>query len=259
MPHPYQVRLQKILPKSPRDNRDWMLSQKMRHGLEIPDFRDWGFPQSSLNQGDTPHCGGFSVADKRVSPGSLLTGIPQTDAEGHKYYYGICEIGGYPNSENGVYTRDAARYGVQEGFWPGYAFADSVAIAEEFLLTQDTLLFGSVWTEGMFQTDAEGFVHVQLGAVAGGHLWEVLGRDRIRKLWIGQNSWDGWGINGIGRFYLSDSDFQFLFQSAGEIIAATEDGQSPIPPQPTPTCGEYIIPRGWLYVGGKLKEALSRK
>jgi hypothetical protein len=219
-----------------------MLEKYMRLGLAIPDFNDYGFPQFPLNQKETPHCGGFSIADKRIVPGSLNPYVPQTDQDGHDYYDGICEIGGYPNTENGVFTRDAARYGVSRGFWEAYAFAGSLEVAEEFVLTQDSFLFATAWYDNMFNPNSQGLVDVS-GNIAGYHLWVIRGRDRVNKVWIGQNSWGDWGLK--GKFFITDAGMEKLFLNAGEIVAAVEK-PNPVPPDPNPDpkgCGarlEYL-------------------
>jgi hypothetical protein len=231
-------RLQKRLPRSPRDNRDYNLGEKMKRGLAIPDFKDWGFPQEPLDQAETAHCGGFSIANKRISAGSLLGSVSQSDADGHAYYYGIKKLEGKPTDEDGVFTRDAFKFMAQQGFISAYAFAENLSVAREFVLTQDTLLFGSVWLDGMFTPDKDGYVHA-VGPVAGGHLWEIRGYDSINKRWIGQNSWGNFGLN--GKFYISDADFELLYRQAGEIGAAVE--KPSIAPSPDTGCMDWFIPR----------------
>jgi hypothetical protein len=247
--------LQKLLPRSPRDNLDWNLSERMKRGLALPAFKDWGFPQPSLDQGATGHCGGFAIAAKRVSPGSKTGGIPQVNADGHAYYYGIKEVEGVkpndPSYEDGVYTRDAFKYMKKMGWIEGYAFAENLSVAEEFILSQDTLLFGTVWLSDMMEADKDGFVHAG-GSVKGGHLWEVRGRDVVKNLWIGQNSWKEWGIEKSGKFYLSDADMLVLFKQAGELGAAVEIPKVPIPPQ-----GKGCVPIAALLAWAKTERNIS--
>ncbi len=233
--------IQKRLPRSPRDNNDYELSNFLRKAAVLPAVRDWGFPQQPLNQVKTSHCGGFSLADKRASPGSAFGSIPQTDRDGHDYYYLIKALEGVkpndPTYEDGVYTRDALKLCVQLGWARAYAFASDLNSAKSFILGQDTLLFGSVWLADMFDTDAEGFIHFG-GNVAGGHLWEVRGFDSDRDVWTGQQSWGPWGYQKNGTFYIKGADFEALYKQSGEIGAVVETANVPVP---TPGNGCYDL------------------
>ena len=59
-----------------------------------------------LDQGSTPHCVGFGCADYG---NCLPVDDEYTDADGHALYYEACEIGGYPNTEDGANVRDGLK------------------------------------------------------------------------------------------------------------------------------------------------------
>lgn len=84
------------------------------------------------------------------------------------------------------------------------------------------VIIGVSWLEGMFDTDAEGFIHVS-GDVAGGHctylrgvkvVWQENAThddakfvDRERTVILGRNSWGAaWGLNGDFKITLADLD-----------------------------------------------------
>lgn len=75
---------------------------------------------------------------------------------------------------------------------------------------------GIGWRTGMWETDADGFVHAT-GADEGGHEVELIGINVLGKYVIGMNSWgSGWGVN--GRFKLSWEDLGIVLNDHGDAV-----------------------------------------
>lgn len=177
----------------------------------------WVDNEPVLDQGDTGHCVGFAGAGW----GNVL---PQDDhfvnSDGDRIYYEACAAGGYPNTEDGSTIRDLAKALKKDGRLSVYAFAASVDDALSFVSKSGPVVFGTDWTEGMFDPDPTGRVR-PTGQVAGGHAYVCIGLDlQLEQVWF-LNSWSvDWGQN--GRFWMSRDDVQTIFANQGEAMAAVE-------------------------------------
>lgn len=165
----------------------------------------WPLTGSVLDQGETPHCGGFGGAHWcNLEPviGHLSEG------DGHALYYEAVAIGGFPGTEDGVESRWVAKALQARGRLDTYAFAQSVDEIREWVRTRGPVMMGTDWTEAMFDPDADGLVH-PTGAVAGGHFWCVVGDLPDLGQVLCLNSWDeAWGLGGY--FKLSHADLEVL-------------------------------------------------
>lgn len=181
----------------------------------------WADPDAVLDQGNTPHCGGFGGAQwGNTDPVEDHYG----NTDGHALYYEAVAIGGYPKSEDGVQSRWVAQALLARKRLQTYAFASSVAEVRAWIQSKGPVMVGTDWTTQMFSPDADGFVSPSDGDVAGGHFYVLVGDLSAQNAFLCLNSWGaGWGQD--GRFKITHSDFQTLLDGiswAGDAIVSVE-------------------------------------
>jgi hypothetical protein len=207
------------------DPRDYNLSDYIPKKAEIqptkPVRKVWDFLSLPLDQESTGHCVGFSIADWGIC---LPIQDNYTNQDGHDFYYKAKVVDGEPKTENGSSVRTAAKVLQQEGKISSYAFASNMNEIKYWVLNNGPVIVGTTWTQDMFSPDENGVVH-PTGDIVGGHAYllnefypNYLGQDCFGF----QNSWDGWGLNSSGKFYISVEEFNKLFIYNGEAMAATE-------------------------------------
>jgi hypothetical protein len=219
--------------KSPFDPKDYRLAAFMprfaANDFVAPDTK-WEFLVPPLNQGETPHCSGFALADWGIA---LPVQDNYTNQNGHDFYYKCKIIDSEPLQENGSCIRSVAKVMKQEGLTDAYAFASSVAEIKWWLVNKGPVICGTVWPDDMFRVDANNTVHITGGINPNeGHCY-IINEIKNNELFGIQNSWGlFWGINGSA--YIPISEFITLFGFDGEAIAAVE-----LMPQTTlqPTAG----------------------
>jgi hypothetical protein len=189
----------------------------------------WADAEVVLDQGQTPHCGGFGGCQfGNTDPVDDKYGNP----DGEKLYYEAKVIDGEPNQENGTSVRSVVQALVNRGRVGTYAFSTNIETLKKFVLTNGPIMVGSDWLDGMFTPDANGYV-VPTGNVAGGHFYLLRGflpaipspqgvpfvvkEDTFAFL----NSWGpNWAASGY--FYMTVKDFASVFANGGEACAAVE-------------------------------------
>jgi hypothetical protein len=178
--------------------------------------KNWEFPVAPLNQEETPHCTGFSMANFGINyPTSTL----YTDIDAHSFYYKCKEMDGEPNQENGSSIRTVAKVLKNTRRVSAYAFAPDMATIKWWLLNKGPLIVGTTWTSDMFIVKKDNTINIG-DDIVGGHAY-LLNEWRSDN-YIGiQNSWGyDWGKN--GKAYISASDFEKLFVYDGEALTAVE-------------------------------------
>jgi hypothetical protein len=147
--------------------------------------------------------------------------------------------GEYPPDDSGSSGLGGAKAVRSLNLASGYTHATSLAACYT-LIKAGPFAVGFSWHAGMDNPNSEGIVHA-IGAVRGGHEFEVLNYDAGRGLWECVNSWGGsWGKS--GHFYIPDADFDALLHEQGDATQLTPISQpaptpTPTPPSPTPPVG----------------------
>ena len=204
--------------KSPPDPRDFNLKcfiPKVEE--EVLKEKYWDFPAASLDQGSTPHCVGFSMADFGINEPTITL---YTNEDGHDFYYKCKVIDGNPDGEDGTTIRSAAKVLQDEGVIENYAFAPDIDSIVWWLLNRGPVIVGTVWTEYMMEPKENNFLDTG-GYPIGGHGYIFNGVNTEENFLRGQNSWGpDWGENGM--FYINIDDFVELFSWQGEALAAVE-------------------------------------
>jgi len=177
----------------------------------------WTDSDAVLDQGQTPHCVGFGWAgwgDTQPVDDHF------TNADGDKIYYECKVIDGEPGQEDGSDVRSGAKAMQNRKRLSAYAFAKSIDEVRAFLAAHGPVVFGSDWTNDMFNPDANGYVK-PTGGVAGGHCYACVGDLVSEGALLFQNSWgDSWGLS--GRFKMTYADAAQLLANNGEACAAVE-------------------------------------
>jgi len=179
-----------------------------------------------LNQGDTQHCVGFSMAHFcRCLPMKTL----YEDADGHSIYYEAVEISGSEAKEIGTTIRNGAKALQQRGRIKHYALfngSEKVSDIINWILTTGPISVGTNWYESMNHPNADGLVF-PMGEIVGGHAYLINGVDKYTGLMEFVNSWgDAWGKSGT--FKMSIADFTSLFSDGGDAIITVESMPSEI-------------------------------
>lgn len=178
---------------------------------------EWAHPDKALDQGQTPHCGGFGWAQfGNVAPFD----DHYTNADGHAIYYEIKVVEGQPKQENGCSIRGGATAMVNRGRISGYGFAADIAGVKDWVRTKGSIVLGTDWTNDMFNPDAQGYIH-PTGSLAGGHCYDIIGDLVADKAAVCLNSWGNWAKAGV--FLIKWTDVESLvFGRGGEACAALE-------------------------------------
>ncbi|HEV2125529.1 MAG TPA: C1 family peptidase, partial [Chloroflexota bacterium] len=167
-----------------------------------------------LNQGAEGACVGFAFAHELAARPVPVADV--TNEMARSIYFDAQRIdpwpgGAYPGASP-TYEGTSVLAGVQivqrMGRIPEYRWAfgaDELAAAVSW---NGPAVIGVDWMEGMFDTDANGYVH-PTGAVLGGHAILVHGYNVSARRFQLRNSWGSrWGKN--GGCYLSHADMQNL-------------------------------------------------
>lgn len=171
----------------------------------------WRSGAAKLDQGQTPHCVGFTGANWMQNTPVRDKVANQT---GHDLYAACKAIDGHPN-EDGSYGRALLKVLQDQGRVGRYLWARSVTDVQQWLLTTGPVLIGIPWFESMFDPDVYGRLHIS-GSVAGGH--EVLLRGYDRKYLRVVNSWGRtWGLQGEAWLSLADLDRLLQDGDAGGV------------------------------------------
>lgn len=215
----------------------------VRHERHIP-VLDQGDLGSCTGNAAEGACGTAMLYD--AIPASLAT-RPTGDADGDEtqavaLYSAATRLdsyrGTYPPTDTGSDGLSVAKATKAAGLISGYTHATSLDAALK-ALSQQPVITGVNWYEGMDTPDTDGLVRVT-GQVRGGHEF-VLDELDVEGKRVGfTNSWGtGWGLD--GRAYIGWDDFGRLLDEQGDVTAFTPLSQpapTPTPPTPDPAPGD---------------------
>lgn len=212
-----------------------------------------------LDQGDLGSCTG-NAAEGALGTSPLFDVLPpgnmanptddaQTDeAQAVALYSAATKLdsyrGTYPPTDTGSDGLSVAKAAVKAGLISGYMHCTDLDSALK-ALSQQPVITGVNWYEGMDEPDANGLVRVT-GQVRGGHEF-VLDELDVEGKRIGfTNSWGtSWGLS--GRAYIGWDDFERLLSEQGDVTVFTPLSQpAPTPTPPTPTPPQPSDPLGEL-------------
>lgn len=222
MPEDLANRLGRI--PSPEDNRDRLFPMSLAlpavSEAATPRWRYWTGGKI-LDQGDTPHCVGFSWAGwMGISPVRSLKDYDALEFMGHDIYAACKLLDGIPTVD-GTYVRTGATVQKNRGRLSAYLWANTPEELRAWLLTKGPVVVGTDWLREMFWPDKAGLISVN-GELAGGHAYLLTGYNRDRNIFRIQNSWGTtWGVKGRAWVKGADMD-RLLFDRGGEAVTAEE-------------------------------------
>lgn len=165
------------------------------------------------DQGQTPHCVGYSAAH-------LLAAAPCVQWVDPAGIYQIAQhYDEWPGEDyEGTSVRAAFKVLKMLGYIEAYGFAASVAMARAYVLEHGPIVLGIPWLTGMDKPDKDGTIHAS-GRTLGGHAILCSGyRSKHFRL---LNSWGpGWGDR--GHAWLPEDDLRILLDMDGEACTPVE-------------------------------------
>lgn len=200
---------------------------------EVPRPRSytWGLNQW-LDQGQEGACVGFGHGHEAAAYPVRVSGVTNDFARTKIYWEAqkIDEWGGgsYPGAVpfyEGTSVLSGAKVMQTLGFYDSYYWALNIRELAVGVGLNGPAVLGFNWYEGMYNTDANGFIS-PTGALAGGHCIAAVGVKIVWKSWLNwfisrtwenvdldrsylvlHNSWgQGWGVNGRAKLSLTDAD-----------------------------------------------------
>lgn len=171
------------------------------------------------NQGNRPHCVGFSWAHwLEDAPVSHSGNAPIINpAIIYKEAQKLDDIRG--ENYDGTTVRGAAKYLKSIGFITEYNWAFDLQTMINCILVQCPVVVGTNWYSEMFNPK-DGLIKIG-GRIVGGHAYVVNGVNTKTKLFRLKNSWGReWGKN--AHAYISFADMERLIHEDGEICLGVE-------------------------------------
>jgi len=186
--------------------------------------KEWTDSEPVLDQGNYGTCVGNGWAQWG---NTLPIDDHYTEKDARAIYYETTVIDGAPDDpdapgggQQGATVRSGAKAMQNRSKLKTYAFAATTTDISAWLQGHGPLVFGSDWTNDMFNPDSKGFVR-PTGGVAGGHCYLCLGDLPSEQAFLCLNSWgSSWGLNGY--FKIKYTDYATLLASGGEAVAAVE-------------------------------------
>lgn len=199
------------------DSRDVQFRMVAPALTDPPDYKYYS-TGPILDQGPYPHCVGF--AWRQWLSSSLMK--TKTGPKPEVIYAEAQKIDEWPGENYaGTSVRAGAKYLQSLGHIATYLWAWDVATLKGWILSgQGTVVVGTMWFDGMFTPDAQGYIH-PTGPEAGGHAYLLAGFSQERDAFRIVNSWGrGWGES--GRAWISSADMSTLLSNNGEAATAVE-------------------------------------
>lgn len=202
-------------------------------GIEDKPLRSYSWNKTVwLDQGQEGACVEFAYAHEFaarpvVIPAEVVVPITQQ----HKIYWPAQQKdpwpgGSYPGASpfyEGTSTLAGAQVSKELGFIDEYRWAfgeDDLALTVGY---KGPVVLGINWYRGMYDTDADGFIH-KTGSVAGGHAILCAAISIKLDAYRLDNSWGlDWGVN--GSCWISRADMKDLLAEDGEALVVSKRGK----------------------------------
>lgn len=237
------------------------------------DVRYWDDDYWWGNQGETSECVGYSLAHWLEDAPVVHDREEPPVVQPHYIYTNAQFEDEFPGEDyDGTSVRAGAKILQRLGFIKEYRWAMTAQEIAVAVLEVGPVVFGSLWTEDMFEPDYE-YVVRPTGSVVGGHAYLLNGYDARTGFFRIKNSWGKeWGKD--GHAYIHINDVERLLAEDGEaclaleqrlpvvepipdvvVIPEPEPEVAPIPeptpdpepePEPLPEPMPEREPRGWL-------------
>lgn len=177
----------------------------------------WSVPVR-LDQGSEGACVGFGWTHEAAAKPVPITGV--NDNTAYEIYRSALTLDEWPGENYEGTSVIAGAKAAQRAGWIGeYRWAFSVQDALVAISRKGPAVIGVDWREGMWDTDAKGFIHAT-GPQLGGHCTLVNGVNVPGRYVTITNSWGpSWGVNGTCK--LSWDDFADLLSFDGECCIPT--------------------------------------
>jgi hypothetical protein len=188
-----------------------------------------------LDQGQTNRCTVFSFAQHlQTEPYACVLNWP--DATFDDWYAAAQAVDGIPGAHSGSTERAVQEVATTRGIVREYLWVTDEAVAQEYLRTRGTLIFGSDWFESMFTPDANGYVE------ATGTPDPSMGHEYLVRWYYNKqhakypdtyefiNSWgDSFGQG--GHFFMKGDTFRYLWLHLnGDLVSPVEVARVPVTP-----------------------------
>jgi Papain family cysteine protease len=239
-------KLDRVYEHDERSLRDYPIRKL---ALDPPMTKSWDV-DVWLDQGNDGACVGFGFAHEL---NAYPDRIPCDTSCAFDIYHTSQRIDDWPGEDyEGTSVLAGAKTLTSDGYYTNYFWAETEEDMARAVSHTGPVVIGIDWYNGMFDPDADGFIH-PTGGVAGGHCILVKGIDVEGGYYILHNSWGrSWGDNGTAK--LSRTDMDYLLRNWGEVclpVRASIVDPAPDPIEPTPIdpvgkCGFWC--RVWKFI-----------
>jgi hypothetical protein len=199
-------------------NRDYRALVKPPPRAVNP-YKSWA-TREVFDQGNSPRCTcEAAIGLMRTSPNaSHFTGRRDYDDPGERQaaYLSWQQYDPWPKPHDGSST-DAPFQGLRAaGEITGWRWLFGETEAREYVTWYGPIVVGTVWLDGMFYPDGNGFLPVT-GGVAGGHAYRIVQYNPRLDAYRVVNSWGrGWGQS--GRAWIGAADLAALLDQEGDAV-----------------------------------------
>lgn len=221
------------------DPRDQNFPMKLRARVSRRETRRWAYFDTPLDQGSTGTCVGHA-GKHLLAAGPVIKSDIGDRPSAIEIYLEACKHDSWPENDHGDLqfgtSMNALGHALRGmGFINRWEHAYAVDEIADFLAGVDQygkhvggpVCLGLPWYTGMFETDAEGFIHVT-GSPAGGHaICAFLWNESKAEIW-GPNSWG----NSFGKWHekrgqdgywrMSADTLHELLKRGGEAVMMKE-------------------------------------
>lgn len=210
---------------------------RMATAAKLPRSYTWSC-NAWLDQGQEGACVGVGFTHDLVAKPRVVTGVDMVFAR-ERVYWEAQKIdpwdgGAYPGAApfyEGTAVLAGAKVLTSMGFYSGYTWGLTLEQMAVGVGYTGPAVIGVDWFEGMFDTDASGFIR-PTGAAVGGHclltngvriVWKsgsartsFADVDRAKSWFLLRNSWSrAWGVDGSAKISFEDMDL--LLHREGDV------------------------------------------